>query len=282
MINVHEYRCRYGAAFALTAYLAWQMLGAHGAAAATMIAIKTNIAEITVDVDDALKSYPGLFDDCVTEGKSFASKMRAGAEQAHREDPNAFRDSTAWTYSRSYALRSAIGRYVSVVRSDDTFEGGAHPNHLIDTILWDGQAQKRISIRPFFNETADDGPTMNALAAEVKLAVASLKIANDIPPPNRDKLPPNMTAAQYLREDTFINEGIKPSLLKIGPVTLAPSTEPCKSSGLTFHYQPYAVGPYVEGAYTAFVPSNAFQKYLSPDGMALFGGKRPKSDEDKW
>jgi hypothetical protein len=280
MIDLREHRR--GAAFALIACLAWQAVAALSAAAATMIAIKTNIVEITVDIDDALKSYPGLFDDCVAEGKSFASRVRAGAEKEHREDPRAFRDSTAWTYGRSYALRSAIGRYVSILRSDDTFEGGAHPNHLIDAILWDSQAQKRISIRAFFNETADDGPTMNALAAEAKLAVATLKIARDIPPGNRDKLPANMTAAQYLREDTFINDGIKPALRKIGPLTLAPSTEPGKSSGLTFHYQPYAVGAYVEGAYTAFVPFTAFAKYLSPEGMTLFGGKRPKSDEDKW
>ena len=32
--------------------------------------------------------------------------------------------------------------------------------------------------------------------------------------------------------------------MKIGPVTLAPSTAAGKSSGLTFHYAPYAVGAY--------------------------------------
>ena len=35
----------------------------------------------------------------------------------------------------------------------------------------------------------------------------------------------------------------------IGAVTLAPSTEAGRSSGLTFHYPPYAVGPYAEGEY---------------------------------
>jgi hypothetical protein len=36
-------------------------------------------------------------------------------------------------------------------------------------------------------------------------------------------------------------------LLKIGAVTLAPSTASGKSSGLTFHYPPYAVGAYALG-----------------------------------
>ena len=33
-------------------------------------------------------------------------------------------------------------------------------------------------------------------------------------------------------------KGLEPKLLKIGAVTLVPSTEVSKSSGLTFHYRP--------------------------------------------
>ncbi len=51
-------------------------------------------------------------------------------------------------------------RYVSVVRTDYMDTRGAHPNTDVNTILWDQTANKRISIRPFFTETADSGPTM--------------------------------------------------------------------------------------------------------------------------
>ena len=37
---------------------------------------------------------------------------------------------------------------------------GAHPNSDVNTILWDKSESKRISIRPFFTETADNGATM--------------------------------------------------------------------------------------------------------------------------
>ena len=283
---MNKVKCCKSRAASAAAFLILQIFGWPGFVssirAATAVSIKTHIVEIGVDVADALKSYPGLFDNCVAEGKAYAAQMRAQAEKEHHDDPAMFRDGTAWTYDRAYELRSAIGRYISVVRSDDTFEGGAHPNHVVDTVLWDTQAQKRISIRPFFTETADDGPTMNALAAEAKLAVASVKIANGVPAGSDDKLPANITPAQYLRKDTFISDGIKPTLLKLGPVTLAPSSEAGKSSGLTFHYGPYAVGPYVEGSYTAFVPWTAFRQYLTPEGAGLFGGTRPKSDSDKW
>jgi hypothetical protein len=271
------------AAIAAAAFaLAWQALALPARADGPDYALKTKNVEITVAVDKALKSYPDLAANCLAEGKAWADKMSAGADKGRHDDPGAFRDGMKWSYDRAYDLRSAVGRYVSIVRSDDSFEGGAHPNHAVDTVLWDSQAQKRISIRPFFSETADNGPTMTALANEAKLAVASLKIANGIPVGSDDKLPANITPAQYLRQDTFIDDGIKPALLKLGPVTLAPSTEAGKSSGLTLHYGPYAVGPYAEGAYTAFVPWTAFRQYLSPEGTALFGGTRPKSDTDKW
>ena len=53
-----------------------------------------------------------------------------------------------------------------------------------------------------------------------------------------------------------------------------------KSSGLTFHYPPYAVGPYVEGEYVAFVPWETLKPYLTPEGVKIFGGARPKGDDD--
>ena len=64
-------------------------------------------------------------------------------------------------------------------------------------------------------------------------------------------------------------------------MSLTPSTEPGKSSGLTFHYSPYAVGSYAEGEYIAFVPWEKLKPYLSPEGVRIFGGARPKDDEDR-
>jgi hypothetical protein len=83
--------------------------------------------------------------------------------------------------------------------------------------------------------------------------------------------------------DTATDEwfkGVEPKLLKIGAVTLAPSTEAGKSSGLTFHYPPYAVGAYAEGEYVAFVPWETLKPYLTVEGTRIFGGTRPKGDDD--
>ncbi len=153
-------------------------------------------------------------------------------------------------------------RYVSVLRNDYMDTHGAHPNSTVDTILWDRTEKKRISIRPFFTETADNGPTMKAMREAVITSLKDQKKKRD---------------ATETATDEWLGN-VKPALLKIGAVTLAPSTEAHKSSGLTFHYSPYEVGPYAEGEYIAFVPWETLKPMLSPEGQRIFGGARSTTD----
>jgi hypothetical protein len=227
-------------------------------------AIKNKVIDASVLLDDKIKADPGLAADCLAEGKRWMDKNAAEAEVSRKQDPVMFRNG-AWTFERKYSTRSVVdGHYVSVVRSDYMDTGGAHPNSDVNTILWDATARKRISIRPFFTETADSGPTVTAMR---KAVIASLNIEKK----KRDTSD-TATAEWY--------KSVEPKLLKIGAVTLAPSTEAGKSSGLTFHYPPYAVGPYAEGEYVAFVPWETLKPYLTPEGTKIFGGARPKGDDD--
>jgi hypothetical protein len=226
--------------------------------------IKNKVIDAGVFLDDRIKADPALAADCLAEGRKWMGKNAAEAEAARKQDPVMFRDG-AWTFERRYGVRSVVdGHYVSIVRDDYMNTGGAHPNSDVDTILWDAGAKKRISIRPFFTETADSGPTMKAM---LKGVIASLNVEKK----KRDSSE-TATSEWY--------KGLEPKLLKIGAVTLAPSTQAGMSSGLTFHYPPYAVGPYVEGQYVAFVPWETLKPYLTPEGTKIFGGTRPKGDDD--
>ena len=226
--------------------------------------IKTRALEAGVFLDAKVKADPALAANSLAEGKKWAAKNRADAEKERKSDPELFRNGP-WTMERKYETRSVVdGRYVSIVRADYENTGGAHPNRSSDTILWDRSAGKRISVRPFFTETADNGPTMKAMRQGV---IASLET-------EKKKRGVEGTDASAI-------EAIEPKLLKIGPVSLAPSTEEGKSSGLTFHYSPYAVGSYAEGEYIAFVPWETLKPYLTPEGIRIFGGARPKGDEDR-
>lgn len=226
--------------------------------------LKDKNIEARVLLDDTIRADAALAADCLTEARKWLDKSAAEAAATRKTDPVLFRDG-AWEFERSYTVDSVVGgRYVSLVRSEYTDTHGAHPNSDVNTILWDKSESKRISIRPFFGETADNGPTMKAM---MKAVIASLRIEKK----KRD-------VADVDGDDWVKN--LRPSLLKIGAVTLAPSTEIGKSAGFKFYYPPYAVGPYVEGAYGAFVPWEVLKPYLSPEGLRIFGGKRPESDGD--
>jgi hypothetical protein len=228
-------------------------------------AIKNRNIDASVLLDDKIKADPALAADCLAEGRKWMDKNAAEAAASRKEDPMMFRDG-AWTLERKYGVRSVVdGHYVSVIRADYMNTGGAHPNSDVNTILWDSTAKKRISIRPFFTETADNGPTMTAMR---KAVIAALNIEKK----KRDTSD-TATAEWY--------KSVEPKLLKIGAVTLAPSTQAGKSSGLTFHYPPYAVGPYVEGQYVAFVPWETLKPYLTAEGTRIFGGSRPKGDAEE-
>ena len=227
--------------------------------------IKNRNIDARVFLDDKIKADALLAADCLAEAKKWLDKNAADAAASRKQDPQFFKDG-GWDFERKYSIRSVVAdRYVSVLRDDYMDTHGAHPNSDVNTILWDKSEKKRISIRPFFTETADNGATMKAM---VKAVIASLKI-------EKKKRESSETAT----EEWF--KGVEPGLLKIGAVTLAPSTQIGKSSGLTFHYPPYAVGPYAEGQYVAFVPWETLKPYLTPEGARIFGGARPKSDADE-
>ena len=226
------------------------------------VAIKTKAIEGGVYLDDKIKADPALTANCLAEGTKWLEDQAAeAADKLSPQLPRAYR----WDLRRQYSVRSVVGdRYVSIVRADFVDIRMGHPNTDVNTMLWDKAAERRISIQPFFVETADNGPTMNAM---LKAVIASLEIEKG-----------KRNAGETATAEWFGN--LEPQLLKIGAVTLAPSAKAGMSSGLTFHYPRYVVGPYVEGEYVAFVPWAAMKPFLTVEGLRIFGGSRPRGDED--
>nr|WP_229161877.1 RsiV family protein [Bradyrhizobium brasilense] len=222
--------------------------------------------EANVYLDDKIKADSALAADCLAEGKKWIEKNAAAAAADRKQEPELFKDRGGYSFERKYSERSVVdGRYVSVLRDDYMDTHGAHPNSDVNTILWDTTAKKRISIRPFFTETTDNGPTLTAMRKAIVSALNAEK---------KRRGAGKTATAEWYKE-------LKPTLLKIGAVTLAPSTVSGKSSGLTFHYPPYAVGPYAEGQYVVFVPWETLKPYLTAEGAEIFAGARPKGDADE-
>jgi hypothetical protein len=228
------------------------------------ISLKSKAAKISITLDTAIKTNAKLAAYLLADGRKWANGNLAEANKQFKESPEFFSNGRTWELERDYTLQSTVAnRYVSVLRREYSFTGGAHPNHGFETFLWDDKTGKPISIRPFFTELKDNGPALKEI---LKAVIASL-------------VEEKKARGTYFPEDLTWQGYIEPKLLKIGPVLLAPSTEAGKSSGLEFQYGPYAVGAYAEGSYDAFVPWTAFKSFLSPEGLAIFGGERPAQKE---
>ena len=90
--------------------------------------IKNKNIEASVYLDDKIKADPALAADCLAEGKKWIDKNAAEAAASRKTDPQMFRNGV-WTTERKYETRSVVdGHYISIVRSDYTDTGGAHPN----------------------------------------------------------------------------------------------------------------------------------------------------------
>lgn len=230
-------------------------------------AFKSKAVEIDFTLDPKIRSEPGLASTCLSEGKRWAAELRADAEKMYRDSPESF-SSGPWTSERTYRLGPVIGnRYVNVLQSEWGFFGGNHSLAGAGVVLYDRSTKKRTDIRPFFTETMDDGPTMKAMQqAEVDSLTAEKK-----------------KRGSYRAEDRFWEgyDSLKATVAKIGPVSLAPSTERGKSSGLKFYHSGDAIGGHGEPTYVAFVPWQILKSHLSPEGVRIFGGARPKGDEDQ-
>ena len=103
------------------------------------ISIKTKAIEASVILDATIKADPALAANCLAEGRKWAEKSRANADKERKQDPELFRNGP-WTMERKYQTRSVVdGRYVSIVRGEYEYTGGAHPNSSSDTICGTGR-----------------------------------------------------------------------------------------------------------------------------------------------
>jgi hypothetical protein len=231
-----------------------------------VLSVKTPYVEIEVSIAKELRAHPQLYSTLLADAKKYVEQNRKEAHAAWQADRPSFRDHP-WTFDRSYRLRVAAGPYVSVLIDSGEYTGGAHPNSVVDTLLWDGGPNRRADMQTLFHETAKDGPTTTALAPLVRDAIVAEKKRRDVP-------------VEDPATDPWL-EPINPDFSTLGAPSLAPSTLTGRASGMTFHFSPYGVGPYVEGSYTAFVPFASLDPYLTDAAKKLFAGARPKSDEDE-
>ena len=226
------------------------------------VQIKMKQGDITSTLDDKIKASPELAAELLAEAKAWAEKQQIEAQALLKAKPSLFKRDMPWSYDRSYFTEGTPGHYISVSYRDYLSTGAARAKQDVNTILWDSQNKKRADVRPFFKETADNGPTMTALLGLVRKGIDAEQ---------KERLPDNARPKPFT--------GLDAKMSGIGAISLATSTEPNKSAGLIFNYAPQAVDPSSDWLFHIFVSWRSFAPFLSPEGVAIFGGEQP--DEDK-
>ena len=219
------------------------------AAAPLSFAETTADAEVKLSIDKAIGRWPalhkGLYDGEVRALRIFAATARSDRAEMASEDfqPPAYADEIGWM------VTAQSPRLLSLQRDEYVYTGGAHPNHASGAIIWDLRAQRPVKPSGLF-VAGDDATIDKALCDAI---AAEKKARGTFDDWDRGTWPcPSWRSARFV---------------------LAPSTEAGKVGGVTFLFDPYDIGPYAEGAYSATLPWTTFRGVIAPAWAGEFGGE---------
>jgi len=181
----------------------------------------------------------------LAEAQKFAAEDVASARQDKRDFQQHY-------YDAGWQVAGASKTLLSLQYGDDTFEGGAHPNHNYAALLWDKLKAREIAVSSLFTDDAFGALTRRAYCAAL----------------DKERL--------ERREGEKIggefDECPKYSELAIA---LSDKDHDGRFDAIAFGASPYVAGPYVEGPYDIELPvSQALIAALRPEYRASFEVQR--------
>jgi hypothetical protein len=209
---------------------------------------QTPAASVKLSLAPGFTAYPELRKTLYDEGVRQLQGFVASAQEDHQRLAAKGLPLPGYERTVQWTITANTPDIVSAKETWFEFTGGAHPNHGSDGLIWDVRQGLQILPGELFRADAPRAPLDQALCDAIKAAKAArqgaLPVGPNFPCPNWDD----------------------------GDVVLEPSTVAGKFGGLTFLYDPYALGPYVEGDYAVTIPQATFHSALSPTYAGLFAG----------
>jgi hypothetical protein len=160
--------------------------------------------------------------DMAAAYREATADARADAARGRRAGDYARHD-----YAKRWRLAGASASLISLAASVETFDGGAHPNHDFEALLWNRRAGRAADVRAVL------GPALlRRVTPRYCAALAAERRARDIPVPE--------------------NDDIFPRCPPLHDVVLVPADDnhDGRFERLEFLIAPYIAGPYVDGAFT--------------------------------
>ncbi len=230
------------------------------AAAAAPMAFesKTPWADVRLTLPDAIRAQTDLHTRLYAEE---VRRLRQFTEGAQGELTEAGADADRPKYQKTITITAAAetGKLLSLKRTDFDYSGGAHPNTLMDGLLWDKALKRRVGIADLFGKGADLTALDQALCSAINTA-------------KRARVPDSASV-------TLGGKDFSCPRAADTPFVLTPGDTPGKAAGLTFLIGPYQVGPYVEGAYEIAIPAAVFRSLLAIAYSGDFGGQLTRTGD---
>lgn len=215
------------------------------------IASSTPDAQVNLTLPEPIKLYPELHARLFNEGQA---TLTAFMDQAHKDRAQNSADGIEeppYYHSIVWKIAAQTPRLVSVFSEEDDYQGGAHPNHTLQTLLWDKTTKTEVATKRLFRAGADFRTIDSYLCRQVE-AERSKRAGEPVSQTGSGFACPKFSESRLV---------------------LIPAAAGGKAGAIDALYAPYDVGPYAEGPYEIRVPLPLLAGVLAPEYADQFGGE---------
>ncbi len=210
----------------------------------------TNDAQVSLNLPKPILDFPELHERLYKDGET---TLTAFVDQAHKDRAEQSADGfpvPAYYQKIEWKISAQSPRLLSVYAEDNKFDGGAHPNMVFRTLLWDKTKSALIPVAELFSPDADMAPVDTFVCHQIE-AERSKRLGQ-----------PTTEAASGMTCPKFAESKL----------VLMPSTQAGKIGAIDALYAPYDVAPYAEGPYEVRVPQSQLKGVIAPQYADQFAG----------
>ncbi|WP_031237637.1 PdaC/SigV domain-containing protein [Asticcacaulis sp. AC460] len=206
--------------------------------------------QVTMTLPEPIKLYPELHTRLYSEGESNLVAFMATAAKDHAEMAADGFPVADYYRKIDWKIAAQSPKLVSLYAETEDFQGGAHPGHDFQALLWDKSKSELIPTGKLFTTGAD----MSAVDAYACRQIEALR---------------SKRAREPVRQADF--GGGCPRFAE-AKLILIPSTVSGKVGAVDALFAPSEVGAYAEGPYEIRVPQTVLTGVLNPEFADQFAG----------
>jgi hypothetical protein len=218
---------------------------------------QTPAANVRLYLPSQVAKVPALYAELYAEGVTDLDAFADGAKGEVEELAAAGAPTRQLERELKWKLGAETPRLLGLYLEEYENTGGAHPNAMLGSLIWDKQTGKELKpldlVRPGADKARLDRLVCDAVHAAKLERTGNAELMAD------QKCP------------TFAEVKL----------TLAPSTLKDRAGGVTVLISPYEIGPWAEGSYELTLPLSKLAPDIAPAYAAEFAGEPPPEPKDQ-